>query len=55
MSPERLNQRLAMWLRLKELRSMQSRKYLLHGAGSDLIANEIHRLESELRRKEWEL
>ena len=55
MSPERLNQRMAMWLRLKELRSMQNRHYLFHGVGNVQIANEIRHLENELRRKEWEL
>lgn len=55
MSPERLDQRLAMRIRLNDLYRWQSRNYLMHGAGCDLIANEIHRLENELRRKEWEL
>lgn len=55
MTHERLNQRLAMRIRLNELYRMQSRSHLMHGAGNDLLANEIHRLENELRRKEWEL
>lgn len=52
MSPERSRQRHAMWIRLKELNWMQSRNHLMHGAGCDLVANEIHQLETELRRKE---
>lgn len=52
MTNERLNQRMAAFIRLRELYRMQGRKYLMHGAGCDLIANEIHRLEQELRRKE---
>ena len=52
MSTERLNHRLAMWIRLKELRSMKSRQHLMFGAANDLLDNEIYRLECELRRKE---
>lgn len=54
MSPERLNQRLAIRIRLNQLYSMQSRSHLMHGAGSDLVAGEIAQLEKELRRKEGE-
>lgn len=52
MTNERLKHRHAMWIRLKELNWMQSRNHLMHGAGCDLVANEIHQLETELRRKE---
>ena len=52
MTNERLKQRHAMWIRLKELNWIQSNQHLMHGAGCDLVANEIHQLETELRRKE---
>lgn len=52
MTNERLNQRLAAYIRLKELYRIKGHQCLLYGAGSDLNDNEIHRLENELRRKE---
>lgn len=53
MTNERLNQRLAAYIRLKELYRIKGHQHLLYGAGSDLNDSEIHRLENELRRKEW--
>lgn len=50
MTNERLNQRLAAYIRLKELYRIKGHQHLLYGAANDLNDSEIHRLENELRR-----
>jgi hypothetical protein len=55
MTNERLNQRLAAYIRLKELYRIKGHQHLLYGAANDLNDSEIHRLENELRRKEWQI